>query len=290
VYEAILKTGAPAEIALTSALAATSLACQGLIDVEPPSGPARRPVSLIFLTVADSGSRKTTVDDLFFESIVAFERDAIRVREREVEQQNVELSNWAIKQKTLNSKLRRQISKGGPENPELLEAIRAHKLSQPTPLPHAQILFTDVTPNTLAIRLAESEGSAILHSSDAGFVVNSQTLNNPNLLCTLWDGKDVHLDRLDRRRSAILSQPRLTISFMMQALPFSQLCKRGDGIARQSGLFARALICKPSSIAGTRFITPGMQIDTRNLTEFNQRVLALLNVKDTSVQTSRIPA
>ncbi|MFT6583100.1 MAG: hypothetical protein ACJAU6_003550 [Alphaproteobacteria bacterium] len=54
---------APEAMCAQSVLAAATLAVQGHADVELPTG-QKRPTSCFFLTVADSGERKSRVDDL----------------------------------------------------------------------------------------------------------------------------------------------------------------------------------------------------------------------------------
>lgn len=72
VEEAILVVEAPPALIASSALAAASLACQTQFDVERDTG-LDGPISLYFITIAESGERKTTVDKLFFRAAREFE-------------------------------------------------------------------------------------------------------------------------------------------------------------------------------------------------------------------------
>lgn len=72
VEEATLVTQAPPALAASSALAAASLAVQTKFDVKRLSGLVS-PCSLFFISFAESGERKTTLDQMFFDSFRQFE-------------------------------------------------------------------------------------------------------------------------------------------------------------------------------------------------------------------------
>ncbi|MEH3312257.1 DUF3987 domain-containing protein, partial [Escherichia coli] len=68
VIEAQQITQAPLGLVAASALGAVSLVCQNLIDV-CRLNTLRGPVSLFFLTLAESGERKTAVDKLLMKPL-----------------------------------------------------------------------------------------------------------------------------------------------------------------------------------------------------------------------------
>lgn len=55
---------APRALIFSGALTAISLVCQGLIDVRKPTGQCV-PTSLMLLTIAGSGERKSTAENVF---------------------------------------------------------------------------------------------------------------------------------------------------------------------------------------------------------------------------------
>lgn len=61
-------TQAPLELVLASALSTISLLCQPLIDVERP-GKMIGPVSLMVISIAQSGERKSTVESMFMGAV-----------------------------------------------------------------------------------------------------------------------------------------------------------------------------------------------------------------------------
>ena len=73
VKEVIGFVQAPIPLAASSALGALSLAAQGLIDVERAKG-LSGPCSLFFLTMAESGERKSSCDGYFTKEIKGYEK------------------------------------------------------------------------------------------------------------------------------------------------------------------------------------------------------------------------
>lgn len=72
VEEAMLAVEAPAALIASSALAAASLATQTEFNVERDVG-LDGPISLYFITIAESGERKSAVDRMFFRAAREFE-------------------------------------------------------------------------------------------------------------------------------------------------------------------------------------------------------------------------
>lgn len=79
VEEAAAVTQAPAALIASSALAAASLAVQTKFDVRRYNG-LTSPCSLFFITIAESGERKTTVDKFFFSPFWEFEESVSQNR------------------------------------------------------------------------------------------------------------------------------------------------------------------------------------------------------------------
>lgn len=63
---------APKPLILFGALTAISVATQGVFDVQKPNGQIV-PISLMLLSIADSGERKSTVEDRFLKVIREFQ-------------------------------------------------------------------------------------------------------------------------------------------------------------------------------------------------------------------------
>lgn len=78
IEEAIAVTQAPPALVAASALASASLAVQTKYDIKRLNGLVS-PCSLYFITFAESGERKTTVDRMFFDPFNKFEDSVSKI-------------------------------------------------------------------------------------------------------------------------------------------------------------------------------------------------------------------
>ena len=78
VEEAIVVTQAPPALVASSALAAASLAVQTQFDVKRLNGLVS-PCSLFLISFAESGERKTTVDQMFLRPFREFEENSLKI-------------------------------------------------------------------------------------------------------------------------------------------------------------------------------------------------------------------
>lgn len=237
VNEAVAVTQAPLALVASSALAAASLAVQTKFTVKRLSG-LISPCSLYLITFAESGERKTTVDQLFFSSFREFEADVQQVPidvtdESEVRQVAVD------KQK--NGKFR--------------------------------ILYSDVTPAAFLAGLHKNSTSAGLCDDEAGRIFIGRLIDDLGLLNKLWNGSDISVDRKNETLS--IRSPRCTISWMVQPQVFKKFMDRKGEEARGIGFLARCLLCYPLSTQGTRFLRS--QPDLEAIPIFTDRITELLN-------------
>lgn len=94
----------PFPIIASSAFGSLSLAIQGLIDVRLPYGQVR-PVSLFMITIADSGERKTTCDQLLMNPIREYEEMANQKADAAMAQYDADMMIWELKCKALSAKI-----------------------------------------------------------------------------------------------------------------------------------------------------------------------------------------
>lgn len=132
VIEAQQITQAPLGLVAASALGAVSLVCQNLIDV-CRLNTLRGPVSLFFLTLAESGERKTAVDKLLMKPLYQQEMQLYS-------RYKSELAVWKNKEellkaqkKALLSKLNKELRKGADESETLrqLEVLQKNSAEEP---------------------------------------------------------------------------------------------------------------------------------------------------------------
>lgn len=154
VLEAIEATKAPEALIASTALAAASLAVQSRFDVKRSKN-LKSPCSLYFLTFAESGERKTTVDELFFHPFRQFEKVS----------HNHEADKDSDKNKEKNE----------------IKAFR--------------ILYSDTTPMGFLEGLSKNGNSAGLIEDEAGRIFKGKLIDDLGLLNKLWGGQTISVDR-----------------------------------------------------------------------------------------------
>ncbi|MDT0602543.1 DUF3987 domain-containing protein [Thalassotalea castellviae] len=88
--EAEAITKAPKPMVYLTAIGSVSAALQGLVNVELPSG-GIRPVSMWGMTIAESGERKSTVDNIFSKGIESFISESTKEHKRMLRKYELEL-------------------------------------------------------------------------------------------------------------------------------------------------------------------------------------------------------
>ena len=237
------------EMAVSSALGVMSAACQGLVDVAYPNGETV-PTSLMILTVADSGERKTAVDSVFCKPLKEFQKlKEIENREARVKYQR-QLNNWKQKEKTLNKSLAKRFQ-NGQETESVEAALDELDGVFPVPPTNYKLIYNNTTPSALAFGMHENFPLAYLLSDEAGTLLQGQALRDLYLFNSLWSGSDITVDRRTSE-SFTLSKARLSATIMVQPSILKRFMdKRGDE-ARDSGFFARFLVIYPEPQAGWR--------------------------------------
>jgi hypothetical protein len=282
IIEAEEQIQVPREMALMCALGAISIAGQGLVDAEMPTG-HRVQTSLMLLTLADSGERKTTVQKYFFKSINAMNRRNMELSKHRRELYSNDLMVWQVEEKAAKSCLTRAI-KGQDERAihDARQALKQVQVRKPASPVLPRLLYDDATPQALVQHLHEYSSYGGLVTSEANSIFSGRALQELDKMNTLWDGGDVIVDRLTRP-SFILTNARLTLALMTQPSVIERfLSKRGEE-ARGMGFLARFLVVKPRKMSGERTtsqIGPLPAIDA-----FNERIEVLLR-QESERQTS----
>ncbi|MDE2303548.1 MAG: DUF3987 domain-containing protein [Sphingomonadales bacterium] len=234
--------------AANSVLAVASLAAQGRADAMLPIGQGKRtPLSVYFLTVLESGERKSTADGFALKPVRDFEREL-------AENEAGERQAWAVKHaahetasKALHGKL-----KG---DKAALEAA-LHDLGPP-PLPPLASIIAPSGDQTFegTFRVFErGRPSLAMLCDDAASFLGGHSLKSENRsgttanLCRAWDGS-----RLERIRAldgiSVLYDRRLALHLMVQ--PGVAADFLSDRQYADQGLLARFLLAAPASLAGT---------------------------------------
>lgn len=274
VVEAEEQIQVPLEMAMMSALGAISTACQSQINVELPTR-HRVQTPLMLLTLAESGERKTTVQDKFFESIVRLNREAITVGKKRLETYESQLLLWEVEEKALKNKLTKAIKSDDQQAAkDARKQLQDHQIKAPIFPILPRFLYDDTTPGALVQYLHDHSPNGCILTSEANSIFSGRALQELDKLNTLWDGGDVIVDRLTRP-SFILSGARLTLSLMTQPSVIDRfLSKRGEE-ARGMGFLARFLVVKPRKMAGDRITKQISALP--HVEKFNERIEAILS-------------
>lgn len=268
----------PVSLIATSALSSMSLVCQGLADIARDSH-LISPLSLYFISIADSGERKSAADNIFSKTLRQWETNKLDEMEFEIKKNKDELAVYTAKKNGLIGKIKNETiqnkSTYEPEN-KLKSLIEPKKIIIP------KLFHEEATTEALSFNLASGWQSSSLWSDEAGIVVGGYSMNQDNilkgitLLNRLWDGKDYSVDRKTSENFKIRGR-RLMCSLMMQPAVFEQFINRSGKISRGSGFLARCLIIKPQSTIGTRTYKEYPK-NMPAITLFNNILLELLNI------------
>ncbi len=240
-----IKTQAPVEIPAQSVLAAAALVIAPHYNVRLLSGVA--PLTLLCLTIAESGERKSSVDNLALAPV--YEKEARLRADYEGQCHDYEVGKAAHKATTEQAK---KAAKNG------LAAVRAAIAAigpEPNPPAPPMLLMADPTPEGATMQLAERPWGGIF-SAEGGLMLGGHAMSDESkirtaaLLNTLWDGSPIRRRRV-LTGATFLPGRRCSMHLMVQPGVAEILTQ--DPAFVDIGLLARTLITAPVSTAGTRF-------------------------------------
>lgn len=242
---------APRGLNLFAALAAITIPIQGLYDVRKPTGQIG-PMTLMSLLLADSGERKSTVENVFFQSIREFQSDQFNVYTSDLKVWKAKLKIWDKKNKVILAAIGKLAANGEPTDAEEARLVE-HDLLEPVKPKQFKILYEDATPEALFSGLHKDLSTAGLVSSEGGGMLNGRALSDLSKLNAVWSGDSISVER-KTTVSFEIAGARLTTSIMAQKSAFDEYMNRCGEKSRGSGLWARFLVCYPESTQGTRTI------------------------------------
>lgn len=270
---------APIPLVASSAISAMSLAAQAHVDIQRAEK-LEGPSGLYFLTLADSGERKTTCDGFFTKVIRDYENEQAEAAKPEIERYEAALSAWNAEREGILQAIKNAGKTGKPTN-ELNRDLTEHQHDKPEPPKIPKLLMGDETPENLAWRLAEEWPSGAIISSEAGSVLGSHSMGkdsimrNLSLYNVLWDGGTHEVGRRTSE-SFIVSGARLTVGLQIQEATLREFFEKSGKLARGTGFLARFLIAWPQSTQGLRLYTESLE-HWPALAAFNRRITEILN-------------
>ena len=124
----------PISMVGSSALATASLCCQGLADISRDSQNTG-PISLSFLSIAESGERKTSTDKAFSKSLREWQRDKAEENKDEVRKSVAQHAAWEAERTGLLTAIREAKRSSKPINGKSLDRLKndleSHELDEP---------------------------------------------------------------------------------------------------------------------------------------------------------------
>lgn len=233
---------APLDMICQSFLAAATLAVQPYIDVLIDG--RRFPVSNNFITIGESGERKSATDRLATGPIKERQRNESEVFHKEGQAYEAALAAWQNGKKAAFRE----------EDKDVIEAALRRIGEEPK---HVQPFYLFEEPSFEGIERAYSEGRYTLglFSDEGGRFIGGYAMSKDNQtktitgLSKLWDG-----DPIDRVRGgdglSVLYGRRLSMHLMIQPILCGQLF--GNSMLTGQGFLSRCLCSYPASTIGWR--------------------------------------
>jgi len=265
------KTQAATALCSQSVLAASALAAQAFNDVELPTG-TRRPLSLFLVSVAASGDRKSSADDIATWPLRQREESLREAYGSALQEYtNAELA-W--------SKAREQAIRTAKGDHDQIKRNLDALGSKPKE-PLAPILTaSDPTFEGLCKLLFVGQPSVGVFADEGGQFISGHAMNADNRLktaagfSTLWDS-----GRIKRVRAgdghAVLVGRRVSMHLLAQPNIAAEML--GDSNLADQGLLSRILVAAPESTAGTRFWKELNPNSDMAIKQYGARVLDLLD-------------
>jgi hypothetical protein len=267
------RTQAPFALCAQSVLAAATLAAQPHYDVILPHG-GQRPLTGFFVSVADSGERKSTVDKLALGPVYRMEETWRAENERESRYFSADHAAWKAAAE--------KIKKAAKGDRALIRDALLNLGAEPKPPPPPMLLLADPTPEALVLHLAEGRPWGGVFTDEGGLLIGGAAFSDESRMRTaalfnaLWDGSAIRRRRV-LTGSTFLPGRRCTAHVMLQPVVAQQLF--GDELLDGIGMLARALLVAPESTAGNRPFVEATAQSHAALAAYADRITALLTRK-----------
>lgn len=281
VLEVAEATQAPLPMIAGCALANVSATVQAYVSIRRGVG-LEGPAGLYVATVAESGERKTTVDNYFRRGIDEWERTQAEANESKRKEYQARKLAWEAKVAGVTSAIKKHSAE--TVNSGVLTKLESDMLALQTnepPEPRLpRILRQDDTQEALAQALVDYPIAAIM-SSEAGIVFGAYGMNPDSVMRNLaslnvyWDGGRLQVGR-KTVAGADIEGMRVTVNLLFQRAVLDNFMGKNGTLARGIGYFARFLLAVPTSTMGGRFFRE-LNTSTPALDAFTKRQRQVLN-------------
>ena len=251
------------------ALATTAAACQNSIDVQLPLG-AIVPVSLINITIADSGEGKSPIDELLSKPIRKLEAEEAKKLKLIKQKFKPSKAAWKLKQKAIEKEIaaaaKKELLTDDAQRLELLKdelqkltyQLYLHELKKPKMPKMYKLIQADITPAKIVRNLNENVPSMFISSDEGGSLFQGHAVKDLGFFNKCWDGSPINVQRVTSEDIEI-NDARVSISIAVQGKLLNEYLNGRGKNARDIGFLARGFICFPMSTKGTRFVGNAQQ-------------------------------
>lgn len=241
----IRATQAPPALVAQSFLSAAGLAAQGHADVVIDG--RRSPISNFFITIGESGERKSAVDAFCLKAHREFE-EGLRAKYK------VLRDAYSIEKAAYDKTRDKILAEKNTGQSDRVKQLTALGPGPTAPL-EPSILLEEPTYEGLVKLLDIGQPSVGLFAHEGGTFIGGHGMNQESLLrmlagiSALWDGRAITRTRGGDGNKHIPGK-RLSMHLMCQSQIADMLLN--NDIAKQQGFLSRCLLAKPDSTAGTR--------------------------------------
>lgn len=256
----------PASAAVSAVLSSAALAVQPHADVVVDGRAC--PTSMFFVTVLESGQRKTAADRAALAPHYAHMKEEADDHRRRLHEYQCEMEAWSKSQKEcLNKKTFEERKRALMDlGPAPIPPMAPHRVIE-EPSYEGLVKLMAVAPH---IGLFTSEASRFI----GGFAMKEDNrLKTLGGLTAIWDGQPITRVRGGDGTSVLYGR-RLSMHLMAQPMVAAGLL--GDRIAADQGFIARCCVCAPKTLLGQRVYAEAVVSDQPGWREFEDRIGHLL--------------
>ena len=270
-------TQAPWEMSLLGTLGSYSTVIQGLADVKKIQGGVGSLATYI-LIIAESGERKTTVQNLLNKPIAEFQKKAAKQYKDELDDYRIDLRVSEEEMKKLEKELSMAVREADQEAiDKIKKQMKQSMAERPIEPLKLQLTYEDATPESIAFDLHRGWRNAALVSNEGATILEGRIIQKVPLLNSLWSGEAFSVNRRETSASFEVTDARLTLFIATQPSAMTKFMKRRGEETQGIGFLGRFIISYPNSTQGTRFSASVRAGSDEGLKSYYKQIEGLLN-------------
>jgi len=268
------KIKAPIGLCGQSVLMTSALVAQGLRNIELDDRTI--PLSLFALTIGLSGERKSTVDNIAFSPIEAWEKEKLKIFEDDKKDFNLKVEAFKLQNTNLQKSLKSET------DITVIEQTLSAANEPPTRPIYPKCRMVDATIEGLQKQLKSSIPVAGIYTDEGAIFFSGHSMSPEKkaktigLYSKLWDGSDIDMIRSSAEvQNFTLNNRRVSMHLMIQPVIAEDIFR--DSLLIHQGFLARFLVSYPESTMGTRSYQPSEIKQETAFKTFSARIKSLLD-------------